>query len=109
MLRFQKQGTTYSPNVLKIHHFFLSISAQCSNNVFNDLSNVIKTPEYPDAYPGYSDCDWTVSVAEGYVIELVFNDFEIEDHPDGGCPYDSLMVGRLLCLIYVLLRKKCKS
>ncbi|XP_072035616.1 mannan-binding lectin serine protease 1-like [Amphiura filiformis] len=75
-----------------LHEDGASCVAQCSSNTLTDLTDIIKTPEYPDKYPGYSDCDWTITVAEGYVIELVFNDFEIEDHPDGGCPYDSLMI-----------------
>ncbi|XP_070561156.1 mannan-binding lectin serine protease 1-like [Ptychodera flava] len=67
-------------------------TVECANLVRNDLSGVLETPDHPGRYPKNSECDWTIDVEKGFVINLVFDDFDVEIHPDVLCPYDFVKV-----------------
>ncbi|XP_070561158.1 mannan-binding lectin serine protease 1-like [Ptychodera flava] len=67
-------------------------TVECANLVFNDPSGAFETPDYPGRYPKNSDCDWTIMVQEGLFIHLVFDDFDVEIHPDVVCPYDFVKI-----------------
>uniref|UniRef100_UPI00358F3720 tolloid-like protein 2 isoform X2 n=1 Tax=Myxine glutinosa TaxID=7769 RepID=UPI00358F3720 len=41
-------------------------------------------------YPGQMDCDWVITAADGYGVELVFQTFEIEEEVD--CGYDYMEI-----------------
>ena len=39
----------------------------------------ITSPGHPFSYADDSDCQWQISVDEGFVVELTFLDFDVED------------------------------
>ena len=39
----------------------------------------ITSPGHPFSYPDDSDCQWQISVDEGFVVELTFIDFNVEE------------------------------
>ena len=49
------------------------------------------SPNYPYPYPNSVECFWTITVARGNLIELKFDDFNMETH--SSCEYDYLQVG----------------
>ncbi|XP_006834768.1 PREDICTED: G-protein coupled receptor 126 [Chrysochloris asiatica] len=56
-----------------------------------DLSNpsgTFTSPCYPNDYPNSQACMWTLRAPTGYIIQIMFNDFDIEEAPN--CIYDSL-------------------
>ncbi|KAM9667246.1 adhesion G-protein coupled receptor G6 isoform 2-T2 [Trichechus inunguis] len=56
-----------------------------------DLSNpsgTFTSPCYPNDYPNSQACMWTLRAPTGYIIQITFNDFDIEEAPN--CIYDSL-------------------
>ncbi|XP_033096139.1 mannan-binding lectin serine protease 1-like [Anneissia japonica] len=75
-----------------LHSDKLACTSECSENVLTTISGDIATPDYPGIHPSNLDCDWTVVVEEGYVINIAFTDFDIEEHPDVRCPYDYLKI-----------------
>ena len=42
---------------------------------------MFSSPYYPDNYHDFQDCQWIITVAEGYVIQLKFDVFELEFNP----------------------------
>ncbi|KAM5283342.1 adhesion G-protein coupled receptor G6 isoform 3-T5 [Hipposideros larvatus] len=46
------------------------------------------SPCYPNDYPNSQACMWTLRAPIGYIIQITFNDFDIEEAPN--CIYDSL-------------------
>ena len=51
------------------------------------VSGEIISKNYPAKYPRQHDCRWTVKVAVGSRIHVVFNDFAVEKSTSGNC-YD---------------------
>ena len=50
------------------------ISVQCKGNVLSAKTGIIQSPEYPNLYPPFADCEWNVAVERGYSIVLDFED-----------------------------------
>ena len=50
---------------------------ECKGSVLKDKEGYIQTPEYPNNYPPYADCEWSVAVEKGYSIVLEFEDVSI--------------------------------
>ena len=50
----------------------------------------IMSPNYPDNYPHRANCKYTIAIASGLQIALVFQDFAIENH--ASCRYDNLKI-----------------
>ncbi|XP_068198195.1 adhesion G-protein coupled receptor G6 isoform X2 [Antennarius striatus] len=48
------------------------------------------SPCYPQKYPNSQACNWTLLAPPGFVVQLSFLDFELEEAP--GCIYDRLVV-----------------
>ncbi|XP_010017158.1 PREDICTED: uncharacterized protein LOC104409073, partial [Nestor notabilis] len=56
--------------------------------VLTDPSGVFTSPCYPNDYPNSQACKWIIRAPLGFIIQLTFIDFDIEEAP--GCIYDSL-------------------
>ncbi|XP_033619149.1 adhesion G-protein coupled receptor G6 isoform X4 [Fukomys damarensis] len=67
----------------------LSVSG-CANCriVLSSFSGSFASPCYPNDYPNSQACLWTLRAPTGYIIQITFNDFDIEEAPN--CIYDSL-------------------
>ena len=56
----------------------------------------IESPGYPEPYANDQDITWTITVEQGYKIELFFTVFDVEDSYDedlgGSCVYDYVKV-----------------
>ena len=49
-------------------------------------SGFFTTPNYPNSYPSNMECEWTIETSHGYIIELKFEQFNLEN--SGACRYD---------------------
>ncbi|XP_020942924.1 adhesion G-protein coupled receptor G6 isoform X12 [Sus scrofa] len=56
--------------------------------VLSNPSGTFTSPCYPNDYPNSQACMWTLRAPTGYIIQITFNDFDIEEAPN--CIYDSL-------------------
>ncbi|XP_054426020.1 adhesion G-protein coupled receptor G6 isoform X2 [Pteronotus mesoamericanus] len=56
--------------------------------VLSNPSGTFTSPCYPNDYPNTQACMWTLQAPTGYIIQITFNDFDIEEAPN--CIYDSL-------------------
>lgn len=50
----------------------------------------ITSPCYPDNYPNSQACKWILQAPAGYIIQLSFLHFDLEEAP--GCIYDKVVV-----------------
>ncbi|XP_023567988.1 adhesion G-protein coupled receptor G6 isoform X2 [Octodon degus] len=68
----------------------LSAVSGCANCrvVLSSPSGTFTSPCYPNDYPNSQACLWTLRAPTGYIIQITFNDFDIEEAPN--CIYDSL-------------------
>ncbi|XP_063773911.1 adhesion G-protein coupled receptor G6 isoform X5 [Pseudophryne corroboree] len=48
------------------------------------------SPCYPDLYPNSQDCKWTLLAPVGFIIQVTFDDFDVEEAQN--CMYDSLSI-----------------
>ncbi len=60
---------------------------QCGGNL-TSLDTEIKSPLYPDAYPGGVECVWDFYMDKGQRVYLTFDDFEVDGHGDSVEVYD---------------------
>ncbi|XP_026522054.1 adhesion G-protein coupled receptor G6 [Notechis scutatus] len=83
----------------KSHLFFLfilsllciQISAQdCSEcrMVLSNPTGIFTSPCFPNNYPNNQACKWTIRAPSGYIIQITFVDFDIEEA--SGCTYDHI-------------------
>ncbi|XP_014652002.1 PREDICTED: G-protein coupled receptor 126 [Ceratotherium simum simum] len=56
--------------------------------ILSNPSGAFTSPCYPNDYPNSQACMWTLRAPTGYIIQITFNDFDIEEAPN--CIYDSL-------------------
>ncbi|CAH1231077.1 CSMD2 [Branchiostoma lanceolatum] len=56
--------------------------AECGGNITNATSGVILSPGYPDRYTANLSCTWSLSAPEGTLLQLMFNNFSLEDGKD---------------------------
>eukprot|EP00794_Sanderia_malayensis_P017800 gene17800-19576_t len=61
----------------------------CNKNL-TASSGVVTSPGYPAQYPNDADCNTKITVPIGKVIQLTFNEFDVEEEDD--CSYDYLMI-----------------
>ncbi|XP_064408169.1 discoidin, CUB and LCCL domain-containing protein 1 isoform X2 [Latimeria chalumnae] len=62
----------------------------CGQTVLSSHSGTLASKDYPGTYPNHTSCEWTVRVAQGSSLILVFGDFDIEYSK--GCSAGSLRV-----------------
>ncbi|XP_037837369.1 adhesion G-protein coupled receptor G6 isoform X4 [Kryptolebias marmoratus] len=60
------------------------------NVVLTEAQGKFMSPCYPQNYPNSHSCRWTLQAPTGFIIQLSFLDFELEEAP--GCKYDWLLV-----------------
>ncbi|XP_033102685.1 cubilin-like [Anneissia japonica] len=65
------------------------ISSECIQTL-GDKSGAFTSPHYPDDYDLLSECITTIFVPYGNIIEIEFNDFEIEYEDD--CSWDFVQI-----------------
>ncbi|XP_053567795.1 adhesion G-protein coupled receptor G6 [Bombina bombina] len=53
-------------------------------------SGSFNSPCYPKSYRSSQDCKWTIRAPPGFIIQVTFVDFEIEEAQN--CMYDSLVI-----------------
>ena len=61
----------------------------CTHFISSTHGDIV-SPNYPDHYSSRKDCSWLFTTTPGHRIRLVFEDFELEAHPD--CAYDYIIV-----------------
>ncbi|KAF4092205.1 hypothetical protein AMELA_G00018250 [Ameiurus melas] len=83
-------------NVLKVAVFLtciartvLSCQGEC-DEMLTASSGIFTSPCYPNDYPSRQACTWTLQAPAGFVLQLTFLDFELEEAQ--GCIYDSVIV-----------------
>ncbi|XP_060770221.1 adhesion G-protein coupled receptor G6 isoform X3 [Neoarius graeffei] len=84
-------------NVLQVTLFLLYIArtavlscqGECDEMLMGS-SGVFTSPCYPNDYPASQICTWTLQAPAGFVLQLTFLDFELEEAQ--GCIYDSVVV-----------------
>jgi cubilin len=58
--------------------------------ILNHPRGTFSSPNYPMPYPHNTDCQWTIVVEYGNIIELTFEDFDFETSEN--CHYDGLHI-----------------
>ncbi|XP_026561381.1 adhesion G-protein coupled receptor G6 isoform X1 [Pseudonaja textilis] len=69
----------------------IQISAQdCSEcrMVLSNPTGIFTSPCFPNNYPNNQACKWTIRAPSGYIIQITFVDFDIEEA--SGCTYDHI-------------------
>ncbi|KAM4636474.1 complement C1r subcomponent [Discoglossus pictus] len=70
-----------------------SCKVECSSQLYTEESGTISSPEYPKPYPPDLNCNYSIRVEKGLIISIRFQGlFEIDDHPQARCPYDTLKI-----------------
>lgn len=64
-------------------------SAQCGA-VLTEVQGVFSSPCYPQKYPNSQACRWTLQAPAGFIVQISFLDFDLEEAP--GCIYDRVLV-----------------
>ncbi|XP_016533367.1 adhesion G-protein coupled receptor G6 isoform X2 [Poecilia formosa] len=80
----QKKGFTVS-----FQHVLGCSSINC-NVVLTEAQGDFTSPCYPQKYPNSHTCKWTMQAPTGFIIQLSFLDFELEEAQD--CMYDRVVV-----------------
>ncbi|CAH1795050.1 unnamed protein product, partial [Owenia fusiformis] len=52
------------------------------------LQGTIESPNYPNPYEPYADCEWIIEAPLGYKVQLTFTDMETEPYFDSVSVYD---------------------
>ncbi|XP_048035940.1 adhesion G-protein coupled receptor G6-like isoform X2 [Megalobrama amblycephala] len=87
---FQKALTVF---LLQI--FFLTTAQSCQssvscNVVLTDSQGSFTSPCYPNDYPPSQACKWTIQAPAGFIVQITFLDFELEEAH--GCIYDRVVI-----------------
>uniref|UniRef100_A0A3Q1CUN9 Adhesion G-protein coupled receptor G6 n=1 Tax=Amphiprion ocellaris TaxID=80972 RepID=A0A3Q1CUN9_AMPOC len=68
----------------------LGCSSTNCNLVLTDAQGEITSPCYPQKYPNSQACRWVMQAPAGFIIQLSFLDFDLEEAH--GCIYDRVVV-----------------
>ncbi|CAK8682879.1 unnamed protein product [Clavelina lepadiformis] len=80
---------------------------ECGGDISGQTYGDISSPGYPGDYPANRDCFWTIQVAPGNVIQLLFGTLALETHEN--CTYDYLEVRNGLFESDAVLGKFCST
>ncbi|XP_074472737.1 adhesion G-protein coupled receptor G6 isoform X5 [Sebastes fasciatus] len=75
---------------MSLHRDALGCSSTNCNVVLTDAQGEFTSPCYPQKYPNSQACKWTMQAPAGFIIQLSFLDFDLEEAP--GCIYDRVVV-----------------
>ncbi|KAK2884007.1 hypothetical protein Q8A67_017644 [Cirrhinus molitorella] len=64
-------------------------SVSC-NLVLTDSQGSFTSPCYPNDYPPSQACKWTIQAPSGFIVQITFLDFELEEAH--GCIYDRIII-----------------
>uniref|UniRef100_A0A3P9LMB9 Adhesion G-protein coupled receptor G6 n=1 Tax=Oryzias latipes TaxID=8090 RepID=A0A3P9LMB9_ORYLA len=73
-----------------LHRNVRSCSSTDCNAVLREAEGGFTSPCYPQSYPNLLTCTWKMQAPPGYIIQLSFLDFELEEA--SGCMYDQVVV-----------------
>ncbi|KAM4522337.1 adhesion G-protein coupled receptor G6 isoform 3-T3 [Odontesthes bonariensis] len=75
---------------MPLHRNALGCGSTNCNVVRTEAAGEFTSPCYPQKYPNSQSCKWTMRAPAGFVIQLSFLDFDLEEAP--GCIYDQVAV-----------------
>ncbi|XP_042245543.1 adhesion G-protein coupled receptor G6 isoform X6 [Thunnus maccoyii] len=75
---------------MTLHRNVLGCGSTICNMVLTDAQGEIISPCYPQKYPNSQACKWIMQAPAGFIIQLSFLDFDLEEAP--GCIYDRVVV-----------------
>uniref|UniRef100_A0A665VSR6 Adhesion G-protein coupled receptor G6 n=1 Tax=Echeneis naucrates TaxID=173247 RepID=A0A665VSR6_ECHNA len=81
---------TWTWSFYLIPFLFLGCSSTNCNLVLTDVQGRITSPCYPQKYPNSQTCKWIIQAPAGFIIQLSFLEFDLEEAP--GCIYDRVVV-----------------
>merc|ERR1711962_837623 len=89
-LHISKSGNMLSSWFCVVYFAAIAVSAEekqkkCGGTL-TGTGGVIKSPGYPGKYHPNEDCEWIIKAEAGHVVELVFDDIELE------CIYDRVII-----------------
>ncbi|KAI4873306.1 hypothetical protein NFI96_011827, partial [Prochilodus magdalenae] len=67
----------------------LSCQSNC-NEVLTSSEGIFTSPCYPSDYPPSQSCAWTLQAPAGFIVQITFLDFELEEAH--GCIYDRVII-----------------
>uniref|UniRef100_A0A8C1C2G0 Adhesion G-protein coupled receptor G6 n=1 Tax=Cyprinus carpio carpio TaxID=630221 RepID=A0A8C1C2G0_CYPCA len=75
--------------------FLTSVAQSCQssvscNVVLTDSQGSFTSPCYPNDYPPSQACKWTIQAPTGFIVQITFLDFELEEAH--GCIYDRIVI-----------------
>uniref|UniRef100_A0A673LLX8 Adhesion G-protein coupled receptor G6 n=1 Tax=Sinocyclocheilus rhinocerous TaxID=307959 RepID=A0A673LLX8_9TELE len=75
--------------------FSISVAQSCQssvscNVVLTDSQGSLTSPCYPNDYPPSQACKWTIQAPTGFIVQITFLDFELEEAH--GCIYDRIII-----------------
>lgn len=78
-----------------LHEDMKNCGVNCSGNVYTELAGEITSPNFPNAYPENSRCDYQIRLEEGFrvVVTMLREDFDVEPvDSEGNCPDNLIFV-----------------
>ncbi|XDV41489.1 hypothetical protein PO909_010359 [Leuciscus waleckii] len=75
--------------------FLTTVAQSCQtsvscNVVLTDSQGSFTSPCYPSDYPPSQACKWTIQAPTGFIVQITFLDFELEEAQ--GCIYDRIVI-----------------
>ncbi|XP_047429447.1 adhesion G-protein coupled receptor G6 isoform X2 [Mugil cephalus] len=75
---------------MSLHRHVLGCSSTNCYLVLTEAQGEITSPCYPQKYPNSQTCKWIMQAPAGFIIQLSFLDFDLEEAQ--GCIYDKVVV-----------------
>ncbi|XP_026070456.1 adhesion G-protein coupled receptor G6-like isoform X1 [Carassius auratus] len=75
--------------------FLIPVAQSCQSSVnctvvLTDSQGSFTSPCYPNDYPSSQACKWTIQAPTGFIVQIAFLDFELEEAQD--CIYDHINI-----------------